>query len=58
MGEIVTAAHGVIWERTSNLRVARNLSHRGREERLQQMWYCRDDGKVEWRDVPIVDDHS
>lgn len=53
MGTIeVNAPMGYIWERTNELRIARNLSHRGREERLQQRWFCRETGDEEWRDVP------
>jgi hypothetical protein len=56
MGEIISGPHGQIWERSSELRIARNFSHVGRPERLQQRWWCRDTGKVEWRDIPVTED--
>jgi hypothetical protein len=45
------------WEPTKDLRVARDLSHVGRPERLQQKWRMPDFPKdqIEWRDVPVVD---
>ena len=45
------------WEPTNELRIARNLSHVGQVERLQQKWRVPDFPKdqIEWRDVPVVD---
>lgn len=48
-------ANSEVWERTADIRVARNPSHVGRPERLQQRWWSLRDGRSEWRDVPTVD---
>jgi hypothetical protein len=56
MEETVTISVGTTWERTSELRIVRNLSHVGRPERLQQKWHCHENGEIEWVDIPIVNE--
>lgn len=46
---------GKTWQRSDDLRVARNASHIGRPERLQQRWWCRETGESKWQDVPVVE---
>lgn len=52
---LVSASVHEVWEPTLGLRLARNFSHVGHVERLQQGWVCRTNGKTDWRDVPIID---
>jgi len=40
---------GRTWQPTSDLRWLRV----GDEKTLQQGWFCRETGEIEWRDIPV-----
>lgn len=62
MGELVQKVFNVntaeVWEATPKLRFYERTEHfptgTARIAKvLQQLWYCRTNGKTEWRDVPM-----
>lgn len=52
---VVSTAVGETWERTSELRIVRRPGPYGPIDKLQQAWFCRQSGKINWRDVQVVD---
>lgn len=52
---VVSTGAGETWERTTELRIVRRFGPYGPIDRLQQAWFCRENGKVNWRDVQVVD---
>lgn len=52
---VVSAEAGETWERTSELRIVRRVGPYGPIDKLQQAWFCRQSGEINWRDVQVVD---
>lgn len=43
------------WQLTSELRFLHDANNSGPIYRLQQLWWCRENGKRDWRDVETVE---